>query len=107
MLCQCVPVTVKASQCFTALPSEMLKAISPGPVTAVTLSLARGWMLPFQGVVDAVNDSLRIGASQLGYSRLSFIPDPQRNKPSCYQSDAGKLPHESLSVNCTMGTSRT
>lgn len=69
----------------------MLKAISPGPVTAVTLRLAQGWLLPFQGVVAAVNDSLRIGASQLGYSRLSFIPDPQRNKPSCYQSDAGKL----------------
>lgn len=69
----------------------MLKAISPGPVTAVTLSLAQGWILPFQGVLAVVNDSLRVGVSQLGYSRLSFILCPQRNEPSCYQSDTGKL----------------
>lgn len=84
----------------------MLKAIFPGRVTAVTLSLARGWILPFQGVQAAVNDSLCIGVSQLGYSRLSFTPNPQRNKSSCYRSDAGKLPHDSLSVNCAMGISR-
>lgn len=50
-----------------------------------------GLDIAFQGVVAAVNDSLCIGVSQHGYSRLSFIPDPQRNKPSCHQSDAGKL----------------
>lgn len=69
----------------------MLQTISPGPVTAVTLSLAQGWILPFQGVQAGLNDSVRIGVSQLGFSRLSFTPDPQRNKPSCYQWDAGKL----------------
>lgn len=60
----------------------MLTAISPGTVTAVTTSLARGWTLQFQGVVAAVNDPLCTGVLQLWYSRLSFIANPQKNKPS-------------------------
>lgn len=60
----------------------MLTAISPGTVTALTRSLARGRTLQFWGVVAALNGPPCTAVSQLWYSTLLFIPDSQTNKPS-------------------------